>query len=418
MRILITAFGMLLAACATMRKQTPNETADTSPASPQASAPTAKPAPLPFESALGRENEKLTAQPVTVKEQALEVEAAGVPTVRSLEQGTVQIDVPIGSQMPVTCYLYADLHDSAAALLSVINTIKKDGQVQVQSVTPLAIEMAGDAPLMVVEARYAVEREGKVLQGQVKLASVSGRTSPLLCTHDEPGYLQTMKRTTRTLAVALQKAAGASGERFREVTVTKLGALPIGFGVTTFQDTKDGGVVAINYESALIPRGPAEVHASDSSHVLIGDKAGWLREGNYFKAENGESLYELKLTRKKGAQYAYSGTHSGKTLSGALKVKDKRGLSSSLVEATVVRELLAGKTQERSLESYVPMVNPAATTAVKFKKGTAAAAVTVQVGPLVGEGDAKADGTFSRMSFQAGPAQMTVEQLYAVGAPP
>jgi hypothetical protein len=183
-------------ACAT------TQPAQTAPATEQ-TAKSSQPPTLDIQAMLAREVEPLAKKSVAFPGGAFtaEVEGAGEPAVAQGE-GFVRVDVPIGTQGKLNCFLYPQNIDTAATLHRVISAVPQN--LEVQQIRPTSVTPVGVDPLVFVEAAYEANSPQGKLVGLLKAAVFAAPEHALMCMHDELGYVKSFQRIVTSLAGSLK----------------------------------------------------------------------------------------------------------------------------------------------------------------------------------------------------------------------
>ena len=236
MKRLTSLFLLLCAGCAT----TSSPPAPPAPSTPPAPAPSAG---LTVRQALAREvGEGLTRTPVESPEASFrgEVLAAGPVEVNKHPNGITLLTVPLGTGTPLTCFLYPQPIDAAAAARLLVQSLLDD--VQVERVRATDVKSFAGIPALYVESDFA--RGERV--GRLKVMVHADPVLPKACFHDELGYTQTFQRVTASVAAGLSSTAAepAVAPSFSDVQVLRVGELVLGYQHTALFRAQAGGTVS------------------------------------------------------------------------------------------------------------------------------------------------------------------------------
>jgi hypothetical protein len=426
----------LATGCATTQSARPEEAAQAAPAQPStatSSAQTPAPAattpaaadkaePFSMEEARARELAPLPKQRLAPPEGNFigEVEGSGTP-IYERSEGTTSIRVPLADASELMCFVYDNTIDAGGALLTVAQAISGDENLQVQRVSPTDIVESGGVPAVFLDVDYLTPGEGGMLAGQVKLMVRAANELPLLCAHDQPGYVQSFRRITLALAASLAVPGQPppSAPRYAEIQVVRLGKHPVGFEWWVVQDTDDGKRVTENTRMLMLPRTPTELVVEDSTFLATSDAKGQLLEVSHAKARGGTLAMQVTLKREAAGTYRYEGIHEGKQVAGTFE--SKRGIVHELDTAAAVRErLLTGKAKEVTFDVYRPAQDPTKPQQVVYRKAEGAPrGITVTLGTTVYTGTADARGLLehAEMALPGNQVSVTVDRLFARGEP-
>jgi hypothetical protein len=220
----------LCAACASQSAATRAEAPAEAPPAPAEAAPAeAPPAPLDVKALFAREVEPLAPQAFSSPEAGFsgQVEASAPVTVLRGE-GYTQLTIPVGTDMPLECFVYDERRDAAGTLQGVVQSVGEE--LTLRMVRPSGVAVLKEAPALFLELVYSSERDGKPSAGHVKLMVHADNSLPVLCTHDEPGYTESFRRIASGLATALEPSQPRyPTPRYSEVQVMKVQGLPVGF---------------------------------------------------------------------------------------------------------------------------------------------------------------------------------------------
>jgi hypothetical protein len=301
----LLALTMLAAACASARP------------APQTSAAAATPAPAeqPAESGEARiarmlapeGTTPLTAQPVALPNGSFRSTAQGTAavTIRPDEDRFV-VQIPVGGQSNVECVVFPEIIDLANALRITYETVRRS--LPTLELRSMNAGFVGDSPYVDLQFLYVVESPRGRMLGHVKLrgANVAGRG--LLCSHDEPGFVETFDRATRSLLE--QPAASPPVTRY----LFLLDDTPCGVATgrrvagTTTEDT--------SISAMLLARSAQDLVATDDAAVEHYNRAGELVDLTNVHSQNGEvSRYVLRRTAAT-RRYHVEGRHLGRDIAG------------------------------------------------------------------------------------------------------
>jgi hypothetical protein len=299
-----------------------------------------------------------------------------------------------------------------------VNGIKD--RVSIVAIRPVAVAVADRSPLLFAEIVYSADSpEGKRL-GHAQIGVHAHDARSVVCEHDEPGYEKTFQRVVTGLASTLQGGGedARSVARYREIHVTRVGDVPVGFTEHVVWDRKGGGRVAKVWTSQLLPRSPTELVAKDGYAEELYDGKDLLELGSYVNAEGGEIAARMKLTRAKdGVSYAYDGEQEGKKLSGTFRTRS--GLATDLWFARRFAKARAhGPKGEVRAQGYDLEANPAGPLEISYRKDPKRTrGVALSVGPVQLSGVLDDAGLVAESQVPVGPATLLIRRVFVQGTP-
>jgi len=389
-----------------------------------AAATAVREAPVPADArrellaALEREQEPLPVRPLEAPQGRFtaRVEAAGDPVFEDDQDFTV-VDLPIGTETAIKCFIYRDSIDVGQSLQAMIGELSSS--LRVEALRPVEIVAAGDRPAVFLELDYTTEAPGgQRAAGQVKILAAPHDDLPLVCFHDELGFRRTFRRITQALAASLEPFGKTP--RFNELQVFKINGLPVGFEQRRVWEVEQDQTIVETATVLMMPRSRTELTFQDNVSTAVSDAAGRLSQYVFAKAVNGELVLQATLERQRGNTYSVQGTQGGKEFSATLTSKDKAGLASELLIQREVKDaLLGGQKAELSFETYRPATQVTALQTVHYRRiADRARGVSVQLEDVTMEGEVDEHGAMERMDLPLGQgARMVMDRVLAQGTP-
>ncbi|WP_434347180.1 hypothetical protein ACN6A1_02530 [Myxococcus virescens] len=402
------------------------------PAPPAPQTPAApEPPPRPPSGPFSRELEPLPKQRVNSTEGIFtaEVEAAAAPKL-TRHEGSTRLEIPLGTEATLGCFVYERPIDAAGAVLAVAKAVQGHQGVTVRSLTPTDVSVVADAPVMFVNVDYEVASPGdSVSAGRLKLMVSASPALPLLCAHDEPGYARTFQRITTGLASTLQVPGPPRAPApMAELRVLKLDGRLAGFDWRTGRSLGAGAQRTEASTSLLLPGAPNGSRAEDRTVTTITDDAGQLLEQRHAHAENGNLTLQVTLRRERPPKpppretpsrvYRYEGRQGTRPLKGTFT--SKRGLATEAMVRMGVREgLLTGDASEVLFDVYRPAELLSEPTEVVLRRTPSAGprALTVTMGAISEEARANASGAFEWTERTLPEGRLTSELVHTVPPP-
>ncbi len=308
--------AVLLAGCATTAPATRTEPAAT-PTAPAAA--TGKPRTI--REALARE---LTA-PLPRKPLEAEgipfrgtVSASGTPEVMKHSNGTIVLTFPIGTGVPVSCLLYPQPIDAAAAARSLLETLLEEHTLQTARTTH--VKALAGSPALYLDADFTMGTGADQKVGRLKVMVHADPVLPKACFHDELGYTQAFLDVTESLAKGLKSTAPEQpvAPYFSDVQVVRVGEVPFGFQYTALFGAKTGGSILEVSTSMVKPGTSAQLHFVDTNLTEQADTSGTIVSKSYAMRDNGTVVSNVRLSRREGGSYGVEGKMAGKDVQARL----------------------------------------------------------------------------------------------------
>ncbi|AKQ70824.1 putative lipoprotein [Myxococcus hansupus] len=357
-----------------------------------------------------------------------EVEAVAAPKL-TRHEGSTRLEIPLGTEAPLSCFVYERPIDAAGAVIAVAKAAQGHRSVSVRSLTPTDVSVVAGAPVMFVDMDYEVATSGdRVSAGRLKLMVSASPELPLLCAHDEPGYARTFQRITTGIATTLQ----VPGQPRAPVSMTELRVLKLdgrlaGFEWRTGRSLGGGTQRTEAFTSLLLPGSENGPRAEDRTITTVTDDAGQLLEQRHAYAENGGLKLQVTLRRDRPSKpprpmpataYRYEGRQGSRTLKGHFT--SIRGVATEEMIRTGIRDgLLTGDASEVLFDVYRPEADATAPTEVVLRRTPAAGprALTVTTGTVTEEARADASGALEWTERILPEGRLTTELVYATPAP-
>lgn len=366
-----------------------------------------------------------------------EVEASARPTL-ARNEGSTRIDIPLGTEAALACFVYERPLDAAGALLAVAKAVGSGPGVTVRRMVPTEVAVVAGAPALFLRVDYETTAPGGTGAGQMKLMVSASPGLPLLCAHDEPGYAKTFRRITTDLARSLQvpgrERPPARGEEFH---VLKLDGRLAGFEWRASRSVGGGHTRTESTTSLLLPGAEGGLRAEDSTTTTLTDERGHLTELRHARAEDGALALQVTLRREReaaartdgsgqpstpealtlpGTTYRYEGRQGPRALKGTFT--SKRGLATEDDLRLVVRKwLLSGGKPEVVLDVYRPAVDATAPVELTLRRESSASAgpraLTLTVGASTARARANAQGLLEWMEVSRPEGNLTSDLIHS-----
>jgi hypothetical protein len=340
------------------------------------------PAPGDLKALFARESTaELKPVPVSVLDGAVTgaVPAAATPKVTSHENENGElvslVDIPIGSDVPVTCIFRSGRVDPGAAIAQMIAPITKGDALGGKTFTPeVKVSVADGYPVLVVTSPYV--ENGATSLGKIAVGARDGGT--VLCTHFEAGYRATFTSVVGKVVASLSFTKPPMPDpRWHEVRLMEKA------GSIAFEERdvwpaeKAGRFVARSIFASYTELNGQWTGIDGASSQVYEAKGGSVVEQTTRLAVGGAIVSDLKLTRKAAGKYAYEGKQGDHALSGTFATKSP--ITSEASRAERLKAWLGGKATEARFFAYDEFENAKGATDVVFTRGDGAGSGKVMV---------------------------------------
>jgi hypothetical protein len=370
------------------------------------------------DSLLSREAPPLTPADIATPDGKIKmtVETSGKPTFDSSGKA-LQIDIPIGTKLPVSCVIRPDAPAPGLMLVSLIQNVQK--QFTPNEIGQLDVGVVGSTPYHFAEVEYRVDQDGKPLLGSFKVASVQRDETTVVCFHDEPGYRGAFRKVVEDIAKSFTRAHAAVDETVEtEVETAKIGQMPVGYSVSRTYQAANGGHMEVNRLSMVIRRSATDVSSTDSTTTRLSGKDGVVTEIRVIEVEGGELGKDLVVTKKGAGKYSVKGTISGKDVKGDFHATPQI-LSDARERDEVRTKLLSGpKLKELSLSGYAPGIDPLAASTDVWRATDAPNVFDTTTGGMKARITVDETGHTTKGVFSLGAMDMTIDRVFLEGKKP
>jgi hypothetical protein len=353
---------------------------------------------------------------------ALQVEAISQPQVRRLpDDGSgvpaYEIDVPIGTDSPIRCWLTAR-PVAIGSTLGELASSKLFPDTSEQEITGIDASVVGERPYLLVDVMGLAKQDGDDAFYQGKLFAAPIGVGALRCVHVGVGYRATVQRVLSGLLASLRFAAASEDEQpaYLEVYLARVGTMPCGFGDLRAYRQDDGGWLSLQRTVVIGPRSRSEVVGVDQVRLTIADATGHITAASADAIRGGTTLHSLELTRAADGSYAVAGEVDGKALDGTLRPGEP--LRDDLAIARLMAKRPHGGTL--SLPKWEPDIAPLepveATLRCQPRDAGAEQRCEMSVGQSTVQATLDAAGMPRRASIPTGGVVVDVERAVARGS--
>lgn len=351
----------------------------------------------------------------------IEVEAAAQPRIEpepglDASEASYEIDVPIGSETPIRCWLTAR-PVAVGATTAELASKRLFAQATAQEITGIEASVVGERPYLLVDVLgIAQEDDGRGLyHGKLFTAPVG--LGALRCVHVDLGYRGTVQRVLTGLlrSLAFAPADEEQPPEYVEVSLTRVGPLTCGFNDLRAYRDPDGGWVSMQRSVLVAPRSPSEAVGVDHLRLTLADPDGTVRAASADAVSSSEDAgHSLELTRAPDGSYSVAGEVQGRRLDGA--VRGPMPLRDDLSLARMAAARPEGGTF--SAAQWMPEHDPLAATELTVRcqpRGESGQPCEVVSGALVLDATLDTNGMARSATVRAGGIDLELERAVSRG---
>jgi hypothetical protein len=342
-------------------------------------------------------------------------ESAAPPGVSDDPSGT-QLTLPMGTAPSVNCIVYRRPIDPGAALLGVLDALRKN--IDVQTVTPADVVAVGEYAATFVDAEFTAKTaKGTLAGGAIKLVAYAHPVTPLVCMQEGVGYHKTFERVVTGLAASLERVGEKPPpSRFVELDIERIGGHPCGFMRSELTDGAKGSRVFQLRTLTLLARSPTDLIATDSSRTDAWDASGYIAFVDFVQRQGADVSERITLKRSGAHAYAYDGEYLGKKVRGTLRTKGAHGLEGDGRLYPKLGRLVASGGELHS-EGYLPDVDPTSALDVVYRVASKEdRTVTMDIGKLTMKLRLDASGHAERGEMPLGAVTFAFGRVFTRGA--
>ncbi len=256
----------------------------------------------------------------------LQVEAAAQPRIERVTEGdsngtpSYEIDVPIGTETPIRCWLTAR-PVALGSTLAELASAKLFADTSQQEISGIDASVVGERPYLLVDVAGLAKQDGDDAFYQGKLFAAPVGVGALRCVHVGVGYRATVHRVLTGLLASLSFAAVTDEDSpaYLEVYLARVGPMHCGFGDLRAYRQDDGGWLSLQRTVVIGPRSRNEIVGLDQVRLTVADATGRITAASADTVRGGETIHSLELTRAADGTYTVAGEVGGKALDGTLR---------------------------------------------------------------------------------------------------
>lgn len=342
-------------------------------------------------------------------ERATDMDASGIPS--------YEIDIPIGSESPIRCWLTARPVAIGSTLAALASSHLFEDTAR-QEIAGIDASVVGDHPYLLVDVMGVATQDGSEAFYQGKLFAAPVGLGALRCIHVGVGYRATVQRVLTGLLANLQfePMADEAPPTYVEVYLARVGPVTCGFGDLRAYRQEDGGWLSFQRMVLIGPRSRQEVVGLDQLRLTVADPSGIITSASADTVRGGQTVHSLELTRAADGSYAVAGEVKGQALDGPLRAGGP--LHDDLAFARMVAKHPNGGTL--SMIKWEPDVAPLEAVEATMRCQPRAAGSPQQCEVTLGEStvqtEVDAAGMAQRASIPSGGIVLDVERAVARGS--
>lgn len=382
----------------------------------------ARQAPTALRAAMQRESPTLPLRVVASADGQVrvQVEAAAQPRVE-LEPGqdpsdpTYEIDVPIGSETPIRCWLTAR-PVAVGSTMAELASQRLFPQATQQDITGIEASVVGERPYLLVDVLGIAQDDDARALYHGKLFTAPVGLGALRCVHVDLGYRGTVQRVLTGLlgALAFAPADEEQPPEYVEVSLTRIGPLTCGFNDLRAYRDPDGGWVSMQRSVLIAPRSRSEAIGLDQLRLTIADANGIVRAASADTVNAGENVHSLELTRAPDGSYSVAGEVRGQPLDGSLRAP------TPLRDDLALARLAAARPQGGTFlaSQWLPEVDALAGTELTIDcqpRDAQGQACRITGGPVIFDATLDERGMTRAATVRSGGVDLEIERVVARG---
>ncbi len=377
-----------------------------------------------LQAALRREGpESMPLRPVASDEGEVrfQVEAQSQPRIErsraDSEGGTWEIDISIGADTPINCWL-TDRPVAIAATAAEFVSRKLVEDASSQEIASIDASVVGGTPYLTADVIGVAEENGSNALYRAKLFFAPVGLGALRCVHVGLGYQSTVRRVLSGMLATLQVGADGAQPRpaYVDVSLTRLGPLTCGFTDLRAYRGDGGRWVTVSRSVLLEPRSRGEAVGLDQVRLTVADAGGVIEQASADAVAAGEKLHSLELTRAPDGSYAVQGEVRGTRIDGGLQsavpLRDDLSLARLIASAPEGGTVTAAQ--------WMPDVSPLEPVEVSIdcpaRRGAADIPCRIDAGSVSVDASIDPSGMASRATYTTGNIELEIERAYSSGA--
>ena len=278
----------------------------------------------------------------------LKIEVRAKTQPRPIESIKLQgIEFDIGSRSPIRCFV-SELSLPGTNITNILQNVLQNPKIDSLQEPVGEVSFAGDHPILFLGSYYQTTDK---LIGDFKVAHLMLADHSINCTHDEPGYRQTFKKTIRHLASSVEESLPNFTIDKTQIFRVAVDDNAIGF-ILEQQGSRDGKAIHTSYQSLLLPTKDGAIQTVDSQrsqHLVEGGK---IQSAQFVEFLGQDLQYDIKFEYSAKKAYEFSGVFADKAI--------EKAVASEMLatEETQVQKAIAAKQQNFQMQTFLPNTAP------------------------------------------------------------
>jgi hypothetical protein len=347
----------------------------------------------------------------------------------SVVDGSYQFGLDIGGKLEVNCEIFAEdvaLASFLGETSRILLTAAKDGpkgKLEASKLDRVDAGAIGSAPYMAADLAYRIRVGEEAQFGTVKQVAAVQLGHVLYCSHDEIGYVRSLREAFAAIVGSLTVAKPPAAPGYLAIDVVSISGQPLGLQLTSVDADEEGDLRLRNSVSLLLPTGGDTISSNQETTVQWTRPDGTLLNAAYSAGDADGVTSDLQLAPEAG-RWTVSGTVQGKEVTEALAAAAVP--DSLLASARAIRDLTraagsaGGDGKATTQRLWVPGVDPVrlvdVTTQIAEAVPPSGIKATQRMGPVNAELVLdRASGDLVRGSMPIGAQRMEMVRAYVQG---
>ena len=333
----------------------------------------------------------------------------------------------LGRHASAVCKIFKDDINVAATLRAAAadafaTTIEPtQGAIERKAVERVDAGVVGATPFLSVSWVYGVNDGRGTRLGELRQYAANATGHGVYCSMNELGYVRTFDKVVHALLESLEFHGEHVAPYYREVSVTSVQGIRLGYATLELQNDADGVTTIKEATVMLVAAGVDVLRAEDMYQLERVRPDGSLIDGNHVNSSNGEVEQNLRLKASGNGTWQVEGQFKGKDVKA-----DVEGVtpSSWLTQTRLLRMLLARDKPMGAAAAFTQWlsVDPDHFTECTAKVIAAIDTRTYAIRETAGATSAdllvdKGTGLVTSGTMQLGPIGMKLERIFVQGTP-
>lgn len=349
-----------------------------------------------------------------------EVEAHSQPRIErsraDSDGGTWEIDIPIGAETPITCWL-TDQPVAIASTAAEFVSRRLVDAASSQEIAGIDASVVGGTPYLTADVIGVAEEDGTDALYRAKLFFAPVGLGALRCVHVGLGYQTTVQRVLAGMLSSLRLGGedARPAPAYVDVSLTRVGPLTCGFTDLRAWRGDGGRWVTVSRSALLAPNARDSAVGLDQLRLTVSDAGGVIEQASADAVNAGEKLHSLELTRAPDGSYAVQGEIRGaridEGLESAVPLRDDLSLARLVAGAPEGGRVTAAQ--------WMPDVSPLEPVEVSIdcpaRRAGADVPCRIDAGSVSVDASLDPAGMARRATYTSGNVELQIERAYSSG---